>query len=90
MELFTQDICWIYIAESRECRHRRSIIFCTDEDFSSSTGLCLLKGERVVYFRRFDNTFDALAHKLMLEGLSYSTVSSLIQKQKICMKGAIE
>lgn len=90
MELFTQDICWIYIAESRYSHLGRSIIFCTEEEFASSTGQRLSKGERVVYFRRFDNTFDALAHKLMLERLSYATVSCLIQKQQMCLKGATE
>lgn len=81
MDIFTQDICWIYITESKDCRPRRYIIFCPDGEQSSSVEQRMLQGERLVYSRRFDNTFDALAHKLMLERLSYATLSSLIRKQ---------
>lgn len=83
MELYAQDICWIFITESKYCRLRRYVLFCTDEEFALSTHRRMEQGEQVVYFRRFDNTFDALAHKLMLESLSYATVSSLIEKQMI-------
>ena len=66
MNLFDTDICWVYITDDG---HRRRILFCADDERNTLLRPRLEQGERAVYRRRFDNTFDALAHKLMLQSL---------------------
>ena len=79
MNLFDTDICWVYItADGR----RRRILFCTDDERDALLRPRLERGERLVYCRRFDNTFDALAHKLMLQSLSASTIDCLIRRYR--------
>ena len=73
MNLFDTDICWVYITDDGR---RRRILFCTDDERDAQ------RGERLVYRRRFDNTFDALAHKLMLQSLSASTIDCLIRRYR--------
>ena len=63
MNLFDTDICWVYITDDGR---RRRILFCADDERNTLLRPRLEQGERAVYRRRFDNTFDALAHKLML------------------------
>ena len=71
MNLFDTDICWVYITDDGL---RRRILFCADDERNTLLRPRLERGERLVYRRRFDNTFDALAHKLMLQSLSASTI----------------
>ncbi len=79
MNLFDTDICWVYITDDGRRRH---ILFCTDDGRGSLLRPRLEQGERVVYRRRFDNTFDALAHKLMLQSLSATTLDCLIRRYR--------
>lgn len=79
MNLFDTDICWVYITD--DGRQRR-ILFCADDERNTLLRLRLERGERAVYCRRFDNTFDALAHKLMLQSLSASTIDCLIRRYR--------
>ena len=79
MNLFDTDICWVYITDDG---HRRRILFCTDDERDARLRPRRERGERAVYCRRFDNTFDALAHKLMLQSLSASTIDCLIRRYR--------
>lgn len=79
MNLFDTDICWVYITDDGR---RRRILFCTDDERDTLLRPRLERGERAVYRRRFDNTFDALAHKLMLQSLSASTIDCLIRRYR--------
>ena len=79
MNLFDTDICWVYITDDG---HQRRILFCTDDERDAQLRPRLERGERLVYRRRFDNTFDALAHKLMLQSLSASTIDCLIRRYR--------
>lgn len=79
MNLFDSDICWVYITDDGR---RRRILFCTDDERDAQLRLRRERGERAVYCRRFDNTFDALAHKLMLQSLSASTIDCLIRRYR--------
>ena len=80
MNLFALDICWIYITRDALRSGKRHIRCCTDEDWESARSRYMAQGEQLLYRRRFDNTFDALAHKLMLEHLSAETLDFLIQR----------
>lgn len=77
MNLFDSDICWVYITDDGR---RRRILFCTDDERDALLRPRLERGERAVYRRRFGNTFDALAHKLMLQRLSVATLDFLIRR----------
>ena len=79
MNLFDSDICWVYITDDGR---RRRILFCTDDERDTLLRLRRGRGARAVYFPRFDNTFDALAHKLMLQSLSASTIDCLIRRYR--------
>ena len=79
MNLFDTDICWVYITDDGR---RRRILFCTDDERDAQLRPRLERGERLVYRRRFDNTFDALAHMLMLQSLSASTIDCLIRRYR--------
>ena len=79
MNLFDTDICWVYITDDGL---RRRILFCTDDERDALLRPRLVRGERAVYRRRFGNTFDALAHKLMLQSLSASTIDCLIRRYR--------
>lgn len=79
MNLFDSDICWVYITDDGR---RRRILFCTDDERDSMLRSRQKCGERAVYCRRFDNTFDALAHKLMLQSLSDTTIDCLIRRYR--------
>ncbi len=76
MNLFDSDICWVYITDDGR---RRRIVFCTADERDALLRSRLERGEHPVYSRRFDNTFDALAHKLMLQSLSAATLDFLIR-----------
>ncbi|WP_177601931.1 hypothetical protein [uncultured Phocaeicola sp.] len=80
MNLFASDTCWIYITRSTSRGVKRHIRYCGGEDRESFLLRCAEQGEHPVYCRRFDNTFDALAHKLMLEHLSVATLDFLIRR----------
>lgn len=80
MNLFASDTCWIYITRSTSREVKRHIRYCGGEDRESFLLRCAEQGEHPVYCCRFDNTFDALAHKLMLEHLSVATLDFLIQR----------
>ena len=79
MNLFDTDICWVYITDDGR---RRRILFCTDDERDAQLRPRRERGERLGYRRRFDNTFDALAHKLMLQSLSASTIDCLIRRYR--------
>ena len=79
MNLFDSDICWVYITDDGR---RRRIVFCTADERDTLLRPRLERGERPVYCRRFDNTFDALAHKLMLQSLSTMTIDCLIRRYR--------
>ncbi len=80
MNLFALDICWVYITRDVVPGGKRHIRCCTDESLEYSKSRYTSQGEQLLYRRRFDNTFDALAHKLMLEHLSAETLDFLIQR----------
>ena len=80
MNLFASDTCWIYITRSISHGGKRYIRYCSEEDREVFLSRCAAQGEHPVYCRRFDNTFDALAHKLMLQRLSVATLDFLIRR----------
>lgn len=79
MNLFASDTCRIYITRSTSRGVKRHIRYCGGEDREAFLSRCVEQGEHPVYCRRFDNTFDALTHKLMLEHLSVATLDFLIR-----------
>lgn len=80
---YHQIICWVYITTHAHDPGRRIIGFTRniDEEILSAPD-----PPPILYCRRFDNLMDALAHKLMLEQLSASTIDILLEQTIIQTK----
>lgn len=72
---FSLTTCWVYIIVE-DSLHRQSVEFTTN----LKTELQKTKSSYIVYYRRFDNIQDGIAHKLLLEHLSAYSVDTIIRK----------
>lgn len=71
--------CWVYITETGILR-RRTIAFCLDDDLRVCVARLRKQKQSLVYYRRFGNMVDALAHKMLLESLGYGSVKRMIRE----------
>lgn len=66
MDLFSSDNCWVYILIDERSGEKK-IIFCPEDDFKKRLEEKTHSTIRIVYNKKFNNIFDALAHKLRLQ-----------------------
>lgn len=72
---FTLTTCWIYVIVE-ELFHRQSVGF----TINPKSQLQKSESPFILYYRRFDNIQDGIAHKLLLEHLSADSVDTIISK----------
>ena len=70
--------CWVYILRNESGEITIGFSVDMDEKFTEIS----MRKEKLYYLRPFEEPFDGLAHKHLLDSLSQETISLLVQRNR--------
>ena len=70
--------CWVYILKNKTGEITIGFSVDMDEKFTEIS----MRKEKLYYLRPFEEPFDGLAHKHLLDSLSKETINLLIQRNR--------
>ena len=70
--------CWVYILRNESGEITIGFSVDMDEKFTEIS----MRKEKLYYLRPFEEPFDGLAHKHLLDSLSQETISFLVQRNR--------
>lgn len=70
--------CWVYILRNESGEITIGFSFDMDEKFTEIA----TRKEKLSYLRPFEEPFDGLAHKHLLDSLSKDTINHLVQRNR--------
>ena len=70
--------CWVYIVKNEQDEIIIAFSFEMDKKFTEIS----MRKEKLYYLRPFEEPFDGLAHKHLLDSLSKDTINLLVQRNR--------
>ena len=70
--------CWVYIVKNEQDEIIIAFSFEMDKKFTEIS----MRKEKLYYLRPFEEPFDGLAHKHLLDSLSQDTINLLVRRNR--------